>query len=206
MKIAVIQGSSRIDKNEMLYRYTKMYAENDEVINFGCFEGETGYTYIDTALLAGLLLNSGAVDFVVTGCSSGQGMALALSSIPNVICGYVPAPMDAYLFAQIIHGNAVSLPLAEGYTFTSEENLRQTVEKLFAEPMGQGYPASEAARKLRDAEKLKKFKTDSQKDFIEFLNCVDRDIICKVLEKKNVVEYILKNGKSQETADWLSRQ
>ena len=36
MKIAVLQASSQISKNELLFKYTKKYAKNSEVINYGC--------------------------------------------------------------------------------------------------------------------------------------------------------------------------
>ena len=42
MKIGVIQASSQIEKNNMLYECTKDYGE---VINFGCFENEENYSY-----------------------------------------------------------------------------------------------------------------------------------------------------------------
>lgn len=119
MKIAVVQASSQVSKNEMLYKYTKKYAKDAEVINFGCFVDEDeNYTYVEIALLIGMLINSHIVDFVVTGCSSGQGMMLACNSMPGVLCGYVPTAKDAYLFAQINNGNVVSLPLGEEYTLS----------------------------------------------------------------------------------------
>ena len=96
-----------------------------KVINFGCFVDEDGnYTYVEIALLIGMLINSHIVDFVVTGCSSGQGMMLACNSMPGVLCGYVPTAKDAYLFAQINNGNVVSLPLGEEYTYTGEKEFR----------------------------------------------------------------------------------
>ena len=78
MKIAVIQASSQAEKNELIYSTVKKYASGCDVINFGCTKDETiKYSYIEISVLVGLLLASGAVDFVVTGCSSGQGMMLA---------------------------------------------------------------------------------------------------------------------------------
>lgn len=51
MKIAVVQASSQVSKNEMLYKYTKKYAKDAEVINFGCFVDEDeNYTYVEIAL------------------------------------------------------------------------------------------------------------------------------------------------------------
>ena len=85
MKIGVIQASSQIEKNTILYECTKDYGE---VINFGCFEDEENYSYVEIALEICLLISSQAVDFIVTGCSSGQGMMIACNSLPNLICGY----------------------------------------------------------------------------------------------------------------------
>lgn len=45
-------------------------------------------SYIETALCISLLLESKCADFIVTGCSSGQGMTLACNSLPGVLCGY----------------------------------------------------------------------------------------------------------------------
>ena len=184
MKIAVVQANSQVSKNEMLYKYTKKYAKDAEVINFGCFVDEDeNYTYVEIALLIGMLINSHIVDFVVTGCSSGQGMMLACNSMPGVLCGYVPTAKDAYLFAQINNGNVVSLPLGEEYTYTGEKNLEETIKALFSEPFGGGYPKSEAKRKIADAKKLKEIKTKSQIDFEMFLNKLDPDMVKKVKHK-----------------------
>ena len=162
MKIAVIQASSQAEKNELIYSTVKKYASDSEVINFGCTKDEKiKYSYIEISVLVGLLLASGAVDFVVTGCSSGQGMMLACNNMPGVLCGYIPTPQDAYLFAQINDGNAVSLPLGEEYTWAGADNLDKTLEKLFSEPFGQGYPKSEAARKLEDTKLLKRIRKAS---------------------------------------------
>ena len=96
MKIGIIQVSSQAGKNRLLFDTVKKYAVNDEVINFGCTENEPeSFSYIEISVLAGLLLASEAVDFIVTGCSSGQGMMLACNSFPGVLCGYVPTPADA---------------------------------------------------------------------------------------------------------------
>lgn len=50
-----------------------------------------------------------------------------------------PDADDAWLFAQINNGNAISLHLSEEYTWTRCENMERTIEKLFSEPFGQGY-------------------------------------------------------------------
>ena len=159
MKIAIIQASSQADKNKFLYDAVKTSTENDEIIDFGCFEDEAvSYSYIEISVLIGILLASDTVDLIVTGCSSGQGMMLACNSMPGVLCGYAPTPKDAYLFAQINDGNAISLPLGEEYTYAGENNLRETIKALFLEPFGQGYPRSEADRKKNDTKLLKQIR------------------------------------------------
>ena len=142
MKIGVIQASSQAEKNKLIFHTVSKYAPSGaEVINFGCTIDEPNeYSYIDISILVGWLLAGKAVDFVVTGCSSGQGMMLACNSMPGVLCGYAPTPKDAFLFAQINNGNAVSLPLGEDYTWSGSENFDKTIEALFSEPFGQGYP------------------------------------------------------------------
>lgn len=79
MRIGVIQAGSQADKNKILYETVLRNAKQHEVVNFGCFpdEKET-YSYVEISLEIGLLIASGAVDFVVTGCSSGQGMLVGV--------------------------------------------------------------------------------------------------------------------------------
>ena len=192
MKIGVIQASSQASKNRLLYETVKKYApDGAEVINFGCtLEEQESYSYVEISVLIGLLLSHKAVDFIVTGCSSGQGMMLACNNMPGVLCGYAPTPRDAYLFVQINNGNAVSLPLGEEYTWNCVENFEKTIEALFSEPFGQGYPKSEASRKLKDTELLKIIRQKSQIDMQELLEKLDPTFKESVFRKKNVMAYI----------------
>ena len=207
MKIGIIQASSQADKNGMIVRAVQRYASGAEIINFGCRTGDSGiYSYVEISLLAGLLLTSGAVDFIVTGCSSGQGMMLACNSFPGVLCGYIPTPADAWLFAQINNGNAVSLPLGEGYTWAGKDNLEQTLKKLFSEPFGQGYPKNEAARKLRDTNLLKEIRAKSQTTVTGFLDSLAPELRNRILSKQDVIGYIRKYGKCERVTEWVRRQ
>ena len=205
MKIAVIQASSQADKNRFLYDAVKTSTENDEIIDFGCFPDESVYfSYIEISILIGILLASNTVDFVVTGCSSGQGMMLACNSMPGVLCGYAPTPKDAYLFAQINDGNAISLPLGEEYAYAGENNLRETVRALFLEPFGQGYPKSEAERKKKDTQQLKQIREKSQTDMMSLLSSLDESVVRKILSRKNVTEYILENSENKDLIRFIS--
>lgn len=205
MKIAVIQASSQAEKNELLFSTVKKYAADSQVFNFGCRTDEKQqYTYVEISVLIGLLLNSKAVDFVVTGCSSGQGMMLACNSMPGVLCGYAPTPMDAYLFCQINNGNAVSLPLGEGYTWSGYDNLEKTVAKLFSEPFGQGYPKSEAERKQKDTEELKRIRRSAQIDILDLLETLDQSLISKLMLKQDVISHIREYG-DKRIANWIDK-
>lgn len=206
MKIGIIQASSQSDKNELICDSVHKYAGDSEIVNFGCFRDDIEkYSYIEISILIGMLLESGSVDFVVTGCSSGQGMMLACNNMPGVLCGYIPTPDDAYLFAQINNGNAVSLPLGEEYTWHGTENLILTIKKLFSEPFGQGFPKSDAVRKLKDTALLKEIRNKSQIELIELLKALDDELIRKSLSKKNVIDYILSNGNDVQLLDWLRK-
>ena len=204
MKIGIIQASSQNDKNALLFETVRKYAGTAEVINFGCnrTEYET-YSYIEISVMIGLLLASRSVDFIVTGCSSGQGMMLACNSMPGVLCGYIPSPEDAYLFAQINNGNAVSLPLGEEYSWRGLDNFVKTIEKLFSEPFGQGFPKSEADRKLKDTRLLKEIRKKSQTEFTELFESLDDDMIRKVLTKRDVIQYVLENGNNERLSDLI---
>lgn len=192
MTIGVIQASSQAQKNSLLFNTVKRYAPDSVVVNFGCKENEEEkYSYIEISLLTGLLLASGSVDFIVTGCSSGQGMMLACNNMPGVLCGYAPSPMDAYLFAQINNGNAISVPLGEDYTYTGIDNLERTIEKLFSEPFGQGYPKGQEERKLKDTSLLKNIREKSQVRTIELMQSVDTVIVDKIKKKRDVIEFII---------------
>ncbi len=204
MKIAIIQATSQINKNKLLYSAVKKYAPESDIYNFGCSDGDTSsYSYIDISFLIGLLLASKSVDFVVTGCSSGQGMMLACNSMPGVLCGYAPTPKDAYLFAQINDGNAISLPLGEDYTWNGADNLEQTIASVFSEPFGQGYPKNESERKLRDTAMLKKIRSQSQTSFIDLIDKLDKELLNKMLSKKDVMDFVLTNGKDSGIIKWL---
>ena len=192
MTIGVIQASSQAQKNSLLFNTVKRSAPDSVVVNFGCKENEEEkYSYIEISLLTGLLLASGSVDFIVTGCSSGQGMMLACNNMPGVLCGYAPSPMDAYLFAQINNGNAISVPLGEDYTYTGIDNLERTIEKLFSEPFGQGYPKGQEERKLKDTSLLKNIREKSQVRTIELMQSVDTVIVDKIKKKRDVIEFII---------------
>lgn len=200
MRIGVIQASSQREKNNTLYQCVlNAVAKNgrdDAVVNYGVFAGESvSFSYVETALNVSLLLASGAVDFAVTGCSSGQGMMLALNSLPSVVCGYVQNPQDAFLFGRINGGNAASLPLGLGYGWLGEINLQCTLDKLFDGDFGCGYPPADAERKRRDMAALMRINRVTKRGMTEVFPLLDRALVERALRWEAVRGDILKNGK-----------
>ena len=103
MKIALINENSQAPKNKIIYDALKPIADKKgfEVYNYGMENAEeNNLTYVQAGLLAGILINSKAADFIVTGCGTGEGAMLALNSFPNVLCGHIVDPTDAYLETQ----------------------------------------------------------------------------------------------------------
>ena len=103
MKIALINENSQAAKNGIIEAALKKVVEpmGHEVVNYGMYAADDAaqLTYVQCGILAAILLNSGAADYVITGCGTGEGAMLALNSFPGVICGHVEDPVDAYTFA-----------------------------------------------------------------------------------------------------------
>ena len=127
MKIALINENSQAAKNALIESTLRKVVEpmGHEVVNYGMYTAEDAaqLTYVQNGILAAVLLNSGAADYVITGCGTGEGAMLALNSFPGVICGHVEDPVDAYTFAHVNDGNAVALPFAK-LTTSSSNNIR----------------------------------------------------------------------------------
>lgn len=208
MKIGIIQASTQKSKNAILEDVLSQVInqERDEIINFGIREEDsTDMSYIHIALCISLLLESKAVDFIVTGCSSGQGMMLACNSLPGVICGYIQNVTDAYLFGRINDGNAVSYPLGFGWGWAAEINLKETLHAIFAEPLGVGYPKEDAERKRKDTETLKGINQLSKRGIEEILLLLDNDIVKCVLSYNPVYDYIMMYGKNKAAKDVIRK-
>lgn len=183
MKIGVIQATSQAKKNKLLYHCTANSVEKHgyEAINFGCYEDESGhFSYIEIAVIISMLLSGKSIDFVVTGCSSGQGMMIACNSLPGVICGYVENPQDAFLFGRINDGNCVSVPLGLNFGWAGEINLQCTLDKLFEDEFGIGYPPQDADRKKQDTLLLKKINALAKRNAIDVFEQLDKALIQKV--------------------------
>ena len=197
MKIALINENSQAAKNEVIERALKNVVEpmGFEVKNYGMYTAEDTcqLTYVQVGILAAVLLNSGAADYVITGCGTGEGAMLACNSFPGVICGHVEDALDAYTFAQINDGNAIAIPFAKGFGWGGDLNLEYIFEKLFCEESGQGYPRERAVPEKKNKKILDEVKAVTYRDFATILKELDRELVIGALSGEHFMEYFEKD-------------
>ncbi|MCK1238348.1 RpiB/LacA/LacB family sugar-phosphate isomerase [Streptococcus uberis] len=207
MKIALINENSQATKNNIIFDELKTVAERKgfEVFNYGMYgnEGESQLTYVQNGLLTAILLNSGAADFVITGCGTGMGAMLACNSFPGVTCGFAADPVDAYLFSQVNGGNALSLPFAKGFGWGAELNLRYMFERLFEDEVGGGYPKERAIPEQRNARILNEVKEITYKNLLTILKEIDQEFLKETISGEHFQELFFANCQNKEIADYL---
>ena len=174
-----------------------------EVINYGMYtaEDDCQLTYVQVGILAAVLLNSSAADYVITGCGTGEGAMLACNSFLGVICGHVEDALDAYTFAQINDGNAIAIPFAKGFGWGGDLNLEYIFEKLFCEESGQGYPRERAVPEQRNKRILDDVKKITYRNLTDILKELDRDLVKGALAGEHFREYFYANCKCDELAE-----
>ena len=201
MRIALINENSQAAKNSIIEKALRKVVEpmGFEVKNYGMYEAddEAQLTYVQNGILAATLLNAGACDYVITGCGTGEGAMLALNSFPGVICGHVATPLDAYTFAQINDGNAISLPFALGFGWGGDLNLEYIFEKLFCEPSGGGYPKERAVPEQRNKKILDQVKLVTYKTMEEILPALDQELVKGAFAGKNFKDYFFADATNE---------
>ena len=183
MKIALINENSQAVKNEMICNTLKSVVEpmGHTVFNYGMYSAEDEHqlTYVQNGILAAVLLNSGAADFVITGCGTGEG---------------------AYLFSQVNDGNCIALPFAENFGWGGELNLTYIFEKLFCAPGGGGYPKERVVPEQRNKKILDEVKKVTHRDLVSILKELDRDLVVGALSGEHFAEYFYANCKDDGIA------
>ena len=183
MKIALINENSQAAKNAMVYENLKKVADAKgyEVVNYGMYSADDAaqLTYVQCGILAAILLNSGAADFVVTGCGTGEGAMLALNSFPGVLCGHIVDPSGAEL------------------------NLTYIFEKLFEQEPGGGYPKERVVPEQRNKKILDEVKKVTHTDMLYILKNVDKELLKGAVSGEHFAEYFFKDCKNAEIAEYI---
>ena len=187
MRIALINENSQAAKNELIFNTLKSVVEpmGHEVFNYGMYsaDDEAQLTYVQNGILAAILLNSGAADFVITGCGTGEGAMLACNAFPGVLCGHV---VD---------------PFAKGFGWGAELNLKYTFEQLFCGESGQGYPRERVVPEQRNKKILDEVKKVTHTDLITILNNLDKDLVKGAISGEKFQEYFFANCKDEKIAE-----
>ncbi len=206
MKIALMNEFSQAGKNAAVLKELTAVAgeQSHTVFNVGmCDDNDHYLTYIHLGVMASLLLNSKAVDFVVSGCGTGQGALMSLNAHPGVFCGYCIDPADAYLFAQINNGNALALPFAKGFGWGAELNVRYIFEKAFTGEKGQGYPPERKESQVRNAGILTVVKQAVAKDYLDTLKAIDPEIVKTAVSGDRFQACFFENCQNDEIANYV---
>lgn len=207
MKIALMMENSQAAKNPIIYQELKAVADEKgyDVYNVGMnSEDDHHLTYIHLGIMASLLLNSKAVDFVITGCGTGQGAMMSLNIHPGVICGYCLDPADAFLFAQINNGNALALAFAKGFGWGAELNVRYMFEKAFTGRYGEGYPVERREPQVRNAGILSEVKKAVCKDnYLDTLKAMDQELVKTAVGGERFQKCLFENGQEQAILDYV---
>ena len=207
MKIALINENSQCVKNEMICNVlTKVANEfGHEVLNFGTYgpEDKTQLTYVEAGLLTAILLNTKTVDFVVTGCGTGEGACLAANSFPNVLCGHIVDPSDGYMFMQINDGNAVSFPFAKGFGWGADLNLEYTFRNMLAFPAGGGYPKERVIPEQRNKKILDEVKKVTHQDMLYIVKNIDQEFLKHTISGSNFKKLFVENCNNSKLSDFI---
>lgn len=207
MKIALVNENSQCSKNEMIYNSLNKIATNlgHEVLNFGTYnqEDETQLTYVEAGLLTAILINTKTVDFVVTGCGTGEGAMLAANSFPNVLCGHIVDPSDAYMFMQINDGNAVSFPFAKGFGWGAELNLEYCFKEMFSHPAGNGYPKERVIPEQKNKKILDEVKKVTHNDMLTIVKNINQEFLKHTISGKNFKKLFTENCDNSELSQYI---
>lgn len=207
MKIALIIENSQAAKSSIVHDALTSVAEplGHQVHHYGMYSAEdkASLTYVMNGLLTGILLNSKAADFVVTGCGTGMGSMLAANAMPGVFCGLIADPTDAFLFGQINDGNAIAMPYAKGFGWAAELNLQDCYRKLFDGERGLGYPKERAAIMAKNRGILKELKAAACKDMLSVLKAVDQDVLKAAVAGERFEELFFANAQDRGIADYV---
>ena len=203
MRLAVINEVSARAKNADILFALAEHAELT-VYNAGMSANgdEPELTYLQTGLMAALLLNAGACDFVVGGCGTGQGFLNSVLQYPGVVCGLITEPLDAWLFSQINAGNCVSLALNKGYGWAGELNLKLLFRELFRDPPGAGYPPARSESQAQSRVKLSEISRAAHADMPEILRRLDPAVV-RPIKKYPVFLDLLRDAKERELAQHM---
>jgi len=208
MKIALMMENSQAGKNAVIHKELKDVVGplDYPVFNVGMSDEKDHHlTYIHLGIMASILINSKAVDFIVAGCGTGQGAMMSLNIHPGVVCGYCLDPSDAFLFNQINNGNALALAFAKGFGWGAELNVRYIFEKAFTTgERGQGYPLERAEPQQCNAALLNDVKAAVVKaNYLDTLKAIDPELVKTAVTGERFQQCFFENCQVAEIEEYV---
>lgn len=208
MKIALLMENSQADKNSIVYGALKASADKNghTVDNYGMYKQDQDHqlTYVQIGLVASILINSKAADFIVTGCGTGQGALMACNAFDGVVCGHVENPLDAFLFGQVNDGNCIALPYAQNFGWGAELNLGYTFDAIFGtEKLGAGYPQDRVEPQQRNKGILDDVKKVSHTPILEVLKNIDQTFLKSAIDYPEFKELFFTNAKDEAIVAYI---
>ncbi len=207
MRIALINENSQASKNSLIESTLRKVVEpmGHTVDNYGMYTADDAcqITYVKAGLLAGILLNSGAADYVVTGCGTGEGAMLACNSFPGVLCGHLVDPSDGFMFAQINDGNCVALPFAKNFGWGAELKLEMIFRQLFGFGHGNGYPPERVVPEQRNKKILDQVKAITHRPMIDILHDIDQTFLKETISGEHFAQLFYPACKDEAIGAYL---
>ena len=187
MKIALMMENSQANKNAIILKELNAVADEKgfPVYNVGMSdENDHHLTYIHLGIMASILLS--------------------LNIHPGVVCGYCIDPADAFLFAQINNGNALSLPFAKGFGWGAELNVRFIFEKAFTGRNGEGYPPERKEPQVRNAGILNQVKAAVVKEnYLDTLRAIDPQLVKTAVSGPRFQQCFFENCQDKAIEDFV---
>ena len=78
-------------------------------------------------------------------------------------------------------------------------------EEWYDQLGGVDSPLSEEERKLKETFLLKDIRAKSQVSAIDLMQSLDTEIVDKIKKKRDVIEFIINNGKNEKIIHWLRK-
>lgn len=92
----------------------------------------------------------------------------------------------------------MSFSLGLNFGWAGEINLQASLDKLFEEPFGIGYPPEDAERKQKDTLLLKSINSISKRSLQEIIPELGEELVKSVVNRACVYDYVMKYGKNEE--------
>jgi ribose 5-phosphate isomerase RpiB len=196
MRIAVINETSAADKNGDILR--ALEGRGHGIVNCGMTRSGVApeLTYIHTGLMAALLLAADRVDFVIGGCGTGQGFLNSVVQYPDVVCGHLLTPLDAWLFSRINGGNCVSLALNQGYGWAGDIQLCLLFDHLFTQDRESGYPEHRKESQARSRASLARISRITHRPMADILASLPDEIALPAVTYPGFAALILESERT----------